>query len=61
MLYFHGLACLRGLGHPRRREMVRSDKFAEPFDNVMHEIMGYVGFARYLLRGSSVGRILMYM
>ena len=26
---------LRGLGHQRRREMVRSDKFAEPFGNAM--------------------------
>ena len=39
---------LRGLGHQRRREMVRSDKFAEPFELIRqcHEIMGYVGFAK---------------
>ena len=26
---------LRGLGHQRRREMVRSDKFVEQYDNII--------------------------
>ena len=33
---------LRGLGHQRRREMVRSDKFAEQFDNVMKSWVTWV-------------------
>ena len=31
----YALPALRGLGHQRRRKVVRSDKFVEPFDNVM--------------------------
>ena len=33
---------LRGLGHQRRREMVRSDKFVEPFVNVMKSWVTWV-------------------
>ena len=48
--------------HQRRREMVRSDKFVEPFPNVMKSwVMGYVGFALYLARRPSVGRFLVFM
>ena len=38
---------LRGLGHQRRREMVRSDKFAEPFGNVMKSWVTWVLRAIY--------------
>ena len=41
-----GLCCiataLRGLGHQRRREMMRSDKFVEPFGNVMKPFVTWV-------------------
>ena len=41
-----GLCCiataLRGLGHQRRREMVRSDKFVGPFANVMKSWVTWV-------------------
>ena len=33
---------LRGLGHQRRRKVVRSDKFVEPFDNVMKSWVTWV-------------------
>ena len=33
---------LRGLGHQRRREVVRSDKFVEPFGNAMKSWVTWV-------------------
>ena len=33
---------LRGLGHQPRRKVVRSDKFVEPFDNVMKSWVTWV-------------------
>ena len=33
---------LRGLGHQRRRKVVRSDKFVEPFGNVMKSWVTWV-------------------
>ena len=38
---------LRGLGHQRRREMVRSDKFYEQYDNIMKSWVTWVLRAIY--------------